>query len=268
LEDSKNYPVGEARARVFSATCKDGSQKIIHYRAVKLDTGDELMTLEDITDLKRSEEQIRASLKEKDVMLREIRHRVKNNLAVVAGMLRLQSRYTADEVHRKMFEECQNRVTSMVLAHELLYDSENLSEVRVKDYVTSLLDHLVGAMVAERSSVDLKSEIKDVVLGLDQVIPLGLILSELVSNSLEHAFPEKRKGKILVSLRSIGDLVFELVVKDNGVGMTADVDLQGGKSMGLELVRILATQIGGKIKIVTDKGTQVSIKFRASKSNP
>jgi PAS domain S-box-containing protein len=261
LEDSKNCPVGKARPRIFSVTCKDGSQKIIHHRPVKLDTGEELITWEDITDLKRSEEQIRSSLKEKDAMLAEIHHRVKNNLAVVSSMLRLQSRYTADETHRRMFEECATRVNSMVLAHELLYHSKNLSDIRVKEYVSKLLHHLLGAMTAERSSVDLEKEIEDVVLGLDKLVPLGLILSELVSNSLEHAFPEEEKGQILVSFRSIGELAFELVVKDNGVGMPEDVDVQGGTSMGLELVRILATQLGGKIKIVTDKGTQVSIRI-------
>jgi two-component sensor histidine kinase len=121
-------------------------------------------------------------------------------------------------------------------------------------------------MRAERSSVDLKKEIEDVVLGLDKVIPLGLIVSELVSNSLEHAFPEQKKGQIRVSLRSIGELGLELAVKDNGVGIPEDVDLLGGTSMGLELVRILAAQLGGKIKIVTDKGTQVSIRFGVGNS--
>ncbi len=262
FEDSKDYPTGEARPRVFSVTCKDGSQKTVLHRPVRLDTGDELMTLEDITDLKRSEEQLRAALKEKDAMLGEIYHRVKNNLAVVSSLLRSQSRYATDEAHRRMFEECETRVTSMVLAHELLYRSENLSDIRINEYVSKLLDYLVGAMKAERCSVDLKKEIEEVVLGLDKVIPLGLIVSELVSNSLEHAFPEKEEGQIRVSLRSIGELDLELVVKDNGVGMPEDVDLQGGKSMGLELVRILTTQLGGKIEIVTDKGTQVRIRFR------
>jgi PAS domain S-box-containing protein len=267
LEDLRNCPTGKARSRVVSVTCKNESQKTVHHRLIRLDDGDRLMTLEDITDLKRSEEQVRASREEKQMMLHEIRQRVKTNLAVVSSLLRLQSRYATDEVHRRMFRECETRVTSMVLAHELVYESESLSEVKVKDYVVNLLHHLLGAAKAERSGIDLETEIDDVVLGLEKVIPLGLIISELVSNSLEHAFREKRKGKIRLSLRSFGDRDLELVVQDDGVGMPEEIDLQGCKSIGLKLVHILATQLGGETQMVTGKGTQVSMRFGAGESN-
>jgi two-component sensor histidine kinase len=216
----------------------------------------------DISDRKRAEEQIRASLREKEVLLREIHHRVKNNLAMIISLLSLQSQYTSDETVHRMFQDTQARIRSMVLAHEVLFQSENLADIQIGEYVGSLADYLLVAIGNVGVSIDLNKEFEDISFSLDTAVPLGLIVSEIVSNSLKHAFPEAQKGEIGISLRSVGDKEFELVVRDNGVGMPQTVDLQDSTSFGLKLVQTFVRQLHGDIEIRRDNGTEVRVRFK------
>ena len=211
---------------------------------------------------KRAEAQIKASLMEKEVLLREIHHRVKNNLAVMQSMLRLQSRYAQSTEFSRMLEDAQNRIMSMALAHELLYQSENLTYVNVGQYVGKLVHHLVASLSELGGRVKITNEIQNVNLGIDIAIPLGFILTELISNCLKHAFPEERRGEISVSLQTVGDKEFELKVHDDGVGMAADIDTEHPSAMGLDLVRIFVSQLSGTMEILREKGTDVRIRFR------
>ncbi len=221
--------------------------------------------IRDITERRRAEEQIKAYLKEKEVLLREIHHRVKNNLAVMSSLLSLQSEYTADEVHKKMFEDTQARVRSMALAHELLYQSESLAGVNCSEYIGKLMDHLLVSTGSGGKVINVKRDGGDVLLSLNTAIPVGFLITELASNCLRHAFPDRSEGEIRVSLRSVGEQEFDLVVKDNGVGMPEDVDLENPKSMGLDLVDTFVTQLHGQIEIRRDKGTEVRIRFQEAK---
>jgi PAS domain S-box-containing protein len=216
----------------------------------------------DISERKRAEEQIRSSLEEKEVLLREIHHRVKNNLQVVSSLLCLQSGYAKDEEHEIMFQEAANRVRCMALVHEMIYQSENLAEVRAPDYVGALTDFLVSAVSLMPSRVRLHKEIQDIGLGIDTAFPLGLIVTELVSNSLKHAFPEGRAGWIRVSLRAINDRECEIVVADDGVGLKGPVNWDNPGSLGLDLVDSFVKQLEGDIDVSRDRGTEVRIRFR------
>ncbi|MFC1833843.1 PAS domain S-box protein [Thermodesulfobacteriota bacterium] len=216
----------------------------------------------DITDRKKAEKKVKNSLKEKEVLLREIHHRVKNNLAIINSLLRLQSKYVADERLTQEFLATQARIRSMAVAHELVYQSESLAYVKAGKYIISLLDQLVTYGSDLETRVSVKREIDDVSFGLDTAIPLGFIITELVSNCVKHAFPGRTEGDITVSLRSPDGEEFELLVKDDGVGMPDETDRKTKKSLGLSLVDTFVTQLGGEMQMETDGGTEVRIRFR------
>jgi len=219
---------------------------------------------EDITQRKKAEERIKASLREKEVLLREIHHRVKNNMQVISSLLSLQSRYVKDAHLVEAFKESQNRIKSMALVHEKLYHSGDLASIDFHEYIKSLMRNLFQSYETA-GRVDLTVQVKNVSLGVDVAIPCGLIINELVSNSLKHAFPEPRRGKISISLRQSGEDEIELVVADDGVGVPEDIDLKNITSLGLHLVTILAEdQLEGTISLKRTGGTEFCITFRAS----
>lgn len=212
--------------------------------------------------MKDAQDRIKASLREKDLLLREIHHRVKNNLAIVSSLLRLQSRYAADEFHKKMFMDAENRIRSMAVAHEKLYQSENLGSLKMSEYVGSLVDHLAVSSKTLGTRIVLHKIVDDLSLNMETVIPLGIILTEVVLNALQHGFPEGREGTITISLLATGDQGFELIVKDNGVGIPEDFDLANPKSFGLRLVNVFARQMNGTVQINNSGGTEFRVQFR------
>ena len=217
-----------------------------------------LSIVRDVTERKRAEQKIKASLKEKEVLLREIHHRVRNNLQVISSLLSLQSRYIKDNQYTEMLKESQNRIKAMSLIHKKLYQSENLAQVDFNEYITALVDGLGRSYGA--SDITLKIKVNDISLGIDAAIPCGLIINELVSNSLKHAFPEG-KGEIKVILRTINGNI-ELAVSDNGVGIPETVDFRNTESLGLRLVTILAEdQLNGSIDLDRTNGTTFLIRF-------
>jgi len=220
----------------------------------------------DVTERKAAEAHIKASLKEKEVLLREIHHRVKNNLAVISALLTLQSQFGADDV-REMFESVQDRIRAMAIAHEKLYQTENLAALNVYEYTTSLVDKLFGYHRDLATRITLRTEIERISLGIDTAIPLGMIVTELVSNCLKHAYPEGTEGEVAVSVRSVGKQEYELIVSDKGVGIPDDGDRKDAKSFGLDLVYALVDQLDGHVEICGVNGTDVRIRFREVKKS-
>ncbi|MDI6790809.1 MAG: histidine kinase dimerization/phosphoacceptor domain -containing protein [Thermodesulfobacteriota bacterium] len=218
--------------------------------------------LRDITDRKRAEEQIRASLREKEVLLKEIHHRVKNNLQVISSLLKLQSQYMQDKRDVEVFKESQNRIKSMALVHEKLYQSKDLASINFHEYVSLLVNGLFRSYGVNTDKIALKTDIEDIMLGVDIAIPCGLIINELVSNSLKYAFPENKEGEIKITLRTSDESAMALTVADNGIGMPGDLDLTNSGSLGLKLVKILTDQIDGQIDLDRSEGTKFRIDFK------
>jgi len=218
----------------------------------------------DITERKNAEDQIKASLREKEVLLREIHHRVKNNLQVISSLLRLQSRSAPNKEWRQIFAESQNRLQSIALIHELLYRSKNLADIDFRAYINSLTVQLFYAYGITGSRISLKTEVISAPMAINLAIPCGLIANELISNCLKHAFPPDRKGLITVSLASVSD-EYEFVIADDGVGLPETVDVAGGQSLGLSLVNTLVKQLKGEVEVRRWQGTQFRIKFKEIK---
>jgi|GEM_PF-3419820 len=202
-------------------------------------------SIKDITERKRSEEILKASLQEKEVLLKEIHHRVKNNLQIVSSLLRLQSRKIQDKETADAFRDSQNRIKSMALVHETLYRSEDLSKVYLNEYINKLTIDLIRSFESGKK-VKFYPELEEVFLSIDKAIPFGLILNELITNCLKHAFPAERQGEIYVGLNSDGHSL-TLTVRDNGIGMPEDIDLNNLSSLGLILVQSLVKQLKGTL---------------------
>jgi PAS domain S-box-containing protein len=243
---------------------KDGSEFPAEASIAKAEVGGELfftVILRDVTERKLAEKKIQASLREKEVLLKEIHHRVKNNLQVVSSLLGLQARLIPDPTTRKMFQESQNRIHSMAMLHERLYESENLSEIDCHDYVSELTAHLFRSYGVSETRVKLRLNLEQNRMTMDSAVPCGLILNELVSNCLKYAFPEGREGEIRIDMAKNALGPASLCVADNGVGLPENVSLWSSKSLGLRLVRILAEEIGATVEVSSCQGTEVKLLF-------
>jgi PAS domain S-box-containing protein len=218
----------------------------------------------DITERKLVEEQIRLALKEKEVLLKEIQHRVKNNLQVISSLFDLQSRYTDDERVLAMFKESRDRVRSIALIHEKLYEADDLTRIDFGDYIKGLATHLFRSYGIGFDAVKLTTRFDDVPLSIDAAIPCALIVNELVSNSLKHAFRTDDECEIRLELRSDNDSQVTLVVADNGVGLPDGFTIDQPPSLGLRLVTTLTRQLKGSITVQREKGTTFSVTFPAT----
>ncbi|NJD56325.1 MAG: PAS domain S-box protein [Nitrospirae bacterium] len=225
----------------------------------------------DITQRKQAENRILASLEEKEVLLQEIHHSVKNNMQVITSLLDLQLGYVQDRDPQEIFSEIKNRIKSMALVHEKLYMSKDLSKVDFSDYLETLINNLYRFYNVSTTTVALNLDARDIALGIDMAIPCGLIVNELVTNSLKYAFPGGRTGEVLVKLMRTGreddgrDL-YELTVKDNGIGIPQDLDLTGINTLGLYLVTTLVEhQLQGTVSLNRTGGTEFIIRFKALK---
>jgi two-component sensor histidine kinase len=219
----------------------------------------------DVTERKRAEEHVRASLREKEVMLKEIHHRVKNNLQIVSSLLSLQSGCLKDKQALDSLQEVQNRVQSMAMIHENLYQSEDLARVDFAEYIRSLAAHLFHSYGVNPEDIRLEVNVAGTLLDVNTATLCGLITNELVSNCLKYAFPDGRKGLIRIELRAERrnkDPEFLLIITDNGVGMPQNAACGKNGSLGLHLVRRIAQQLGGTLDLRSDAGTQFNISFK------
>ena len=204
-----------------------------------------------------------SSLQEKELLLREIHHRVKNNLQVISSLLSLQSRTSKDEQAIEMAKESQNRIKVMALIHEKLYRSKDFANVEFNDYIKNLANDLFASYRVSASRISLKLEIEDLSLGIDTAIPTGLIINELVTNCLKYAFSKDNDGEIRISLRSLNDGQNELIVSDNGVGIPETLDIKNAESLGLRMITNLTERsLHGNVSINRNNGTEFKIIFK------
>ena len=224
-----------------------------------------LVVARDVTARWEAEEQIKASLAEKELLLREINHRVKNNLQIVSSLLYLQSRDVQDPQARMVFEASQDRIKAMALVHEKLYQSPDLARIDFGDYIHSLTTELYSSYGLGASGIGLVVDVDGVNLGIDAAIPCGLIVNELVSNSLKHAFPGRALGEINIKLQTRGEQL-TMVVKDNGIGFPPGLDISQVDSLGLTIVKALATQLGGQVALFSNDGAKIEINFPANQA--
>lgn len=218
--------------------------------------------VKDITRRKTTEKRIKALLKEKEIFIKEIHHRVKNNLQVISSLINLQLRGVND--HRRavdLMKVIQNRIYSISLVHEKLYQGENFLILDFGEYVRALIEHLFYSYGVNQETVDLKINARGIFLDPDTAVSCGLIINELVSNSLNHAFPEDRKGEVKIDIRADKDNRVNMIISDDGVGFPADLDFPGEKSLGQQLVVNLTRQLGGVIELERRGGVAVKITF-------
>ncbi len=218
-------------------------------------------TLNDITTRIIAEKKINNSLKEKEMLLKEIHHRVKNNLMIISSLLNLQSRQIKDKVSKDIFKESQNRARSMALIHERLYQSTDLKRIDFGDYIESLSKELFHTYAGDLGRIELKINVEDIFLDINTAIPLGLIVNELITNSLKHAFPDGKMGEINIDFHPLDDH-YEFSVKDNGIGFPKDLDFHNTNSMGMQMVTSLTDQIDGEIELNRSVGTEFKITFK------
>jgi PAS domain S-box-containing protein len=220
----------------------------------------------DITKRKEMERKLEKTLKEKDILMKEIYHRTKNNLMIISSLLNIQSSYITDKQARDIFKESQSRAQSMALIHEKLYRSEDLKHLDFKEFIETLSNDLYHTYTIDKNRIRLVLDIEKVKLDFEITIPLGLILNELLTNSLKHAFPNGLKGDIKIELHKINGK-YKLSVDDNGVGFPKNRDYHETKSLGMLIINSLTEQIDGEIKLDRSKGTKFTITFQDTYSD-
>jgi two-component sensor histidine kinase len=200
------------------------------------------------------------SLREKEQLLKEIHHRVKNNMQIISSLLSLQSENSEDEKFNALLRESRNRINSMALVHEMLYQSDDLSKIELKEYIETLCSSVHRSYALPNSEIEFVYNIeKQAHFNIDKMIPLGLILNEAISNSLKHAFP-KKTGKVTISLQHKEDK-YELMVCDNGTGFKNDFDPEKDSHLGIQLIYMLTEQLGGKLQVKNGNGVNYHISF-------
>jgi two-component sensor histidine kinase len=224
-----------------------------------------VVNVRDITERKQAEDKIRQTLKEKETLLKEIHHRVKNNMSVISGLLYLMSDRIEDETMKGLFEESRQWIKSMALVHEKIYRTENLARIDFSDYIHSLVHDLLSSYHAKGREISTKINVRDIVLDINTAIPCGQIINELITNAMKYAFPEKTGGEIGISFTKT-DHVYTLIVKDNGIGLPVGFDHTKTNTLGLQLVDALTRQLRGTLQFRSDaaarQGTEVIITFR------
>ena len=216
----------------------------------------------EIMERSKAEEQLQLSLEEKDVLLKEVHHRVKNNMQVIISLLKLQAGYIKDEVYQNIFDDIINRIHSMALVHFLLYKSDNFSNIYFQDYIQKLCEYLIKIYKVDLRKIEIAHDIHIEDLKIDIAIPCGLIINELVSNSIKHAFTDTGTGKIVISMKENRRRKIKLIVSDNGSGIPEDLDWRKSDSFGLQILSYLAEgQLQGKVKLDRASGTEFVITF-------
>ncbi len=227
---------------------------------VGLSDGEALVAfMSDITERKRAEKRLNDSLKEKELLLKEIHHRVKNNLQVISSLLEMQSQLVTDGQAREAYADSIRRVRSMALVHEKLYRSEDLSQIDFHEYLNSVARELSRSL--HREGVNLRIEAEKIMLGIDLAVPCGLIVHELVSNALKHAFTKREGGNVIVSFKRLNASTLQLDVYDDGAGFPRGSDYRTMTSMGMSIIRTLTEQISGTIKLDGSAGTRFTIVY-------
>lgn len=216
----------------------------------------------DITGMKEKEALIESSLKQKDALLREIHHRVKNNLQIISSLVKLESSSLKMPELKNMFTESQNRIKTMALIHEKLYHAKDLSVIEFYDYVKNLIYNLYNTYSVPTGKIQPVISFRSVYLDIDTAIPCGLIINEVISNSLKYAFPDGRNGRVYINITESEPGEYLLTIGDDGVGIPKEIDFNNAETLGLKLVKILSSQLSGKVSLVRSNGTEFRISFK------
>ncbi len=219
----------------------------------------------DVTSQKNTEAALRSSLNEKEVLLKEIHHRVKNNMQIISSLINLQSDYATDKSTIKMFEDSKHRIRTMALIHEKLYMSEDISLINFSKYIESLTTKLLEFYSLKSRLITLKVISDDITMDIDSAIPCGLLINELLSNSIKYAFPDGREGNIIINMH-IKDGYYVLSVEDDGIGFPKEIDFMNPSTLGLQIVQTLTQQLDGKIELETNGFTRFKISFKVDNS--
>jgi len=253
----------------FQLVNRQGRTKDVVVKVVPIPgTKKTLASFVDITELKKTEAALRVSLKEKDLLLQEINHRVNNNLQLIANLLRMQRKHVIDKDALAVFDESQNRIRSIALVHEKLYLTKSFSRINLKDYISELSRHIYQSFVAADNAVKITIDVEDVILDIERVITCGLLINEMLSNSLKYAFFNKADGQIKISIRYAGKGIIELLYRDNGIGIPESVDIRSAQTLGMQLIFNLAEkQLDGTLSIDRKNGTAFKIVFKEIQSD-
>ena len=223
----------------------------------------------DITQTKQAEQQIRRSLKEKEILLRELYHRTKNNMQVISSMLRLRARAFKEPLLSNAFKDIENKILSMALVHQKLYESKDLSHLNLKDYIDSLISLINQSYSKRMNQVSIQTNMKDIKVLIDTAVPIGLVVNELLTNAFKHAFPDDRRGEIQVNLHTIPNNFIVLEISDNGIGLPKKFDIEKDIHLGLQTVfDLIEGQLDGKIKFTRQKGLHCRITFNEELYQP
>ncbi|MBN2382026.1 PAS domain S-box protein [bacterium] len=239
-----------------------GHQRYYEARMLAINPKEFLIIIRDITDRKRAEMELRDSLREKEILLKEIHHRVKNNLQIISSLLHLQSRRVQDQELLEKFAECQARIQSIALIHTKLYQSSNFSSLDFGEYIRSLMSYILRMFGSRCENIQLINQIKQFSMNIDLAIPCGLIINELVSNAIKHAFVGLDRGTITLDLTKTMDNTVTLIVQDDGIGLPDAINLEHGDSLGLVLINSLVEQIEGHLEVGHEGGTCFKITFK------
>lgn len=220
-----------------------------------------VFSMTDINSLKAAEKNLKTSLEDKELLLRELHHRVKNNMQIISSLLNLQSQHIKDKRDLKIFKSSQTRVKTMSLIHEELYSSQDFSHIHLSKYIRNLTKELLTSNIGDPGRVQLTVNVEEIKMELETAIPLGLLINEIVANSVNHAFPNHRKGEIIVDLKRDGD-AFVLKISDDGIGIPKKTDFEKAETLGFQLIKNLVNQLDGEIKMQTNHGTTFIIKFK------
>ena len=220
----------------------------------------------EIDERKRAEDNLRNTLNEKEVLLKEVHHRVKNNMAIISSLLALQSRDIDNKEYLGMLNECQSRIKSMALVHEKLYQSEDFAHINVKDYIETLSESIRSAFMTS-CKVTCKVDVDDIYLDIDFLIPCGLLINEILTNAYKHAFCVDDNPELIISMKRADNENIKLTIADNGKGFPEGFDMDKAQRLGLKLVRILLKQINGELQVESENGVTFTINFPSAKKH-
>lgn len=231
----------------------------------RIDLDDRVMVnaiLRDLTEIKRAERIIFKNLEEKEILIKEIHHRVKNNLQLIISLLNLQSEYVKSKTAEKALVESKNRIASISKVHEMLYMAENLTKIRYDEYLDFLLETLLDNLSDRRKKINFVTDVNKLRVNINTAVPLGLLINEMVTNSLKYAFPNQSEGEIKITIHSIEKKKYQFFYSDNGVGYDKDIDFNNVETLGFQLIYSLVEQLNGSVeRIHKSKGTHYKVIF-------
>jgi two-component system cell cycle response regulator len=243
-----------------------GEERLIawHNAYIKNERGEitgALSSGQDITEKKQAENELKDSLREKELLLKEVHHRVKNNMAVISSLLNLQAEKFANPSVLNAFRDSRHRIRSMALVHEKLYQAKDLSKIEFSQYIKELSQQVSRSNEFQGVRISVKVKANNIKLGIDTAIPCGLIINELLTNAFKYAFPTDRTGKIHIQMKLVENKFYKLIVSDNGVGLPGQIDVQNPSTFGLNLVYLLTQQLEGRVEAQREKGSRFIITF-------